>query len=64
LIVQGEGDTAVSKAHHADPMVAAMRARGLNVTYREVAVMKHCGPTPLSVLQEMIEFVRAPLLRA
>jgi dipeptidyl aminopeptidase/acylaminoacyl peptidase len=61
LIVHGEQDPAVSKAHHSDPMVAAMRARGLNVTYREVAVMKHCGPMPLSVLQEMIEFVRAPL---
>ncbi len=57
LIVHGMQDPAVSKTHHSDPMVAAMRARGLNVTYREVAVMKHCGPLPLDLLEEMIEFV-------
>jgi dipeptidyl aminopeptidase/acylaminoacyl peptidase len=64
LIVHGEEDQAVSKAHHSDPMVAAMRARGLDVTYREVAVMKHCSPTPLGVMQEMVEFVRARLRAA
>ena len=61
LIVHGVQDTAVSKAHHSDPMVAAMRKLAMNVIYREVAVMKHCSPTPLAVMQENIEFVEAAL---
>jgi dipeptidyl aminopeptidase/acylaminoacyl peptidase len=64
LIIHGVQDPAVSKAHHSDPMVAAMRARGIDVTYREVAVMKHCSPVPPGVMQEMVEFVRAPIERA
>jgi dipeptidyl aminopeptidase/acylaminoacyl peptidase len=61
LILHGARDKAVAKARHSDPMVAAMRQRGLRVTYREVDVMAHCGPMPLDVYRQQIEFVRAAL---
>jgi hypothetical protein len=57
LIIQGDRDAAVSKARHSDPMVAAMRARKMNVEYVEVPGMGHVGPMPLAVLEQQIRFV-------
>ncbi len=57
LLIHGGQDPAVAKSHHSDPMVAAMRAQGLNVRYLEVPRMQHCGPLPLEVLTEQVEFV-------
>ena len=58
-IVAGDKDTAVSKKHHADRMVAAMRWRKLDVTYIEVPKMGHGGPMPVEVIQRNIAFVAA-----
>jgi dipeptidyl aminopeptidase/acylaminoacyl peptidase len=57
LIVHGDQDTAVSKVHHSDPMVAAMRARKMNVEYVEVAGMGHGAPMPVEVMEKQIRFV-------
>ena len=57
LIIHGDQDTAVSKARHSDPMVAAMRRQGLNVDYVEVPGMGHGEPMPVAVLQKQIQFV-------
>jgi dipeptidyl aminopeptidase/acylaminoacyl peptidase len=46
LVLHGERDEAVSKSAHSDPMVAAMRARGLSVEYAEVEGMGHGGTEP------------------
>jgi dipeptidyl aminopeptidase/acylaminoacyl peptidase len=61
LIVHGGKDMAVSKTHHSDPMVAAMRGRGLNVEYIEVPEMGHCGPMPLAEGLKTIQFVLAAI---
>ena len=61
LIVHGGKDPAVNKQHHSDQMVAAMRARQLNVEYIEVPAMGHCGPLPLRVVQRTIDFVTGAL---
>jgi dipeptidyl aminopeptidase/acylaminoacyl peptidase len=61
LIIHGLKDPAVSKANHSDPMVAALRARGLRVEYHEVPDMRHCGPMPLKTLQREVEFVAGSL---
>ncbi len=63
LIVQGDKDMSVSKAHHADPMVAAMRRRRLDVDYVEVPNMGHGGPMPAAVIQRSIDFVADAWLR-
>ena len=57
LVIHGDKDAAVSKANHSDPLVAAMRERGMNVRYVEVPGMGHGGPMPLAVLEEQIRFV-------
>ena len=57
LIIHGGKDPAVSKRHHSDKMVAAMRKRKLKVEYVEVAGMGHCWPLPLEVLLREVEFV-------
>lgn len=57
LLIQGGRDGLVSKAHHSDKMVQAMRERGLNVVYRELPEMGHCGPVPDDVSQEIREFI-------
>ena len=62
-IIAGAKDKAVSKKHHSDKMVAAMRKRKLNVEYVEVAEMGHGEPLPLAVLQGNIEFVLAAMKR-
>lgn len=46
LLLHGDQDEMVSKTAHSDPMVAAMRARGLNVEYVEVPGMGHGGTEP------------------
>lgn len=58
LFVHGEADTGVPKVHHSDPMVAAMRKRGLNVEYIQVPRMGHDGPVPVEVMQREADFVR------
>jgi dipeptidyl aminopeptidase/acylaminoacyl peptidase len=58
-IIHGGKDQAVSKRHHSDKMVHAMRKRKLTVDYVEVAEMGHCGPLPLKVIQQNVEFVAA-----
>ena len=57
LIIHGDQDAAVSKAHHSDPMVAAMRARKMNVEYMEVAGMGHGSPMPVEVIEKQVRFV-------
>lgn len=61
LIIHGGKDQAVNKQHHSDKLVAAMRARQLNVEYIGVPGMGHCGPLPLSALQRTIDFVNAAM---
>jgi dipeptidyl aminopeptidase/acylaminoacyl peptidase len=56
LIVHGDKDTAVSKEHHSDPMVAAMRRRKLKVEYVEVPGMGHGAPMPMPVTQKCVRF--------
>lgn len=56
-IIHAGQDKAVAKRRHSDPMVAAMRRRGLKVDYVEIPDMGHCGPLPLDVIEGNIEFV-------
>ena len=56
-LVSGDADTAVSAKHHADPMVAAMRKRRLDVEYVKVPKMGHGGPMPVAELQRNVDFV-------
>ena len=62
MIVHGTVDVDVSIARHSEPMVAAMKARKLNVDYRVAKGMEHCLPLPLELQMEMAAFV-ARLLR-
>ncbi len=57
LFIHGDKDNAVAKAHHSDPMVAAMRARKMNVEYVEIPGMGHGSRVPIRVFQKEIEFV-------
>lgn len=57
LIIHGEDDRAVGKAQHSDKLVAALRARGLTVDYREQPGMGHCGPFDWTLHRRMTEFV-------
>ncbi len=63
LIIHGGKDKAVSKRHHSDKLVAAMRKRNMHVTYVEIAAMGHCGPLPLHVMQQSAAFVTAMMHR-
>lgn len=58
FIVHAEGDPAVSKVFHSDPLVAAMRARGLDVTYCEVPGDQHCPPLSPENRRARIDFLR------
>jgi len=60
-IIHGDKDTAVSKQHHSDKMVAAMRKQRLKVDYVEVPGAGHGGPMPLKVIAESVSFVLAAL---
>jgi dipeptidyl aminopeptidase/acylaminoacyl peptidase len=62
LFIHGDKDNAVAKAHHSDPMVAAMRARKMNVRYLEVPGMGHGNCMPMSANQEQVDFI-PPLLK-
>ena len=57
LVIMGDLDALVSKARHSDPLVAAMRERGMNVEYVEVPGMGHGSAMPLAVLERQIRFV-------
>lgn len=57
-IIHGGKDTAVGKTTHSDPLVKAMRLRGLRVEYLEEPEMRHCGPlTSHALNRRMIDFV-------
>ena len=58
LFVHGDRDKAVNKQAHSDKMVAALRARKLNVQYRELPLAGHGGPLPISATQQIADFVR------
>jgi len=62
MIIHGDADKLVDKKQHSDRLVAAMRARGLNVTYLEVPGMGHEDP-PADILQKKVEFVRSIMAR-
>jgi len=62
-IIHGDKDMAVSKRHHSDKMVVAMRKHRLSVEYIEVAGMGHCGPLPLRVLEGNVTFVASAMSR-
>lgn len=61
LIIHGDQDVAVSKVHHSDPMVAAMRARKMNVQYIEIPGMGHGSPMPVEAIVKQIRFVESLL---
>lgn len=56
-VVHGFLDSAVSKKHHSDKFVAAMRKLKRKVEYVEVPGMGHGGPVPLKVYAGNIAFV-------
>ena len=57
LFVAGDRDKAVNKPRHSDAMVAAARARGLNVQYLETPLMGHGGPMPVAIARQIVDFV-------
>ncbi len=61
LILHGEQDKSVNKAAHSDKLVAKLRARGLNVDYREVVEMAHCGPIGPELAADIEAFLLANL---
>jgi len=58
MLVHGALDVAVSKKAHSDPFVAAMRARGHDVTYREVPDLGHQDLNTYALHREAIDFVK------
>jgi dipeptidyl aminopeptidase/acylaminoacyl peptidase len=62
-IVHGVRDQAVGKARHSDPLVAAMRARGLRIEYIEADEMAHCGPLTWPIHRRMTDFTLEQLAR-
>jgi dipeptidyl aminopeptidase/acylaminoacyl peptidase len=61
MIAHGEKDEAVSKKHHSDRLVPAMRARGLDVTYLERTDMGHGNPLDWELWRALNDFVIAQL---
>ena len=58
FIMQTSGDRSVSKAHHSDRFVKAMRKSGhRNVVYKEIEGGKHCGPIPAEIQKEKRDFL-------
>jgi dipeptidyl aminopeptidase/acylaminoacyl peptidase len=57
LIIHGDADRAVGKAQHSDRLVAALRAAGRTVDYREQPGMGHCGPFDWSLYRVLSAFV-------
>jgi len=61
-ILHGVEDKAVSKEHHSDRLVAALRPRGLPLEYIEVPEMGHCGPFPTFALyRRFMDFIEENL---
>lgn len=63
FVVHGDADTAVNKALHSDRFVAAMRAAGQEITYREVAGMAHCDLKSFPEEKEIYESAMLALCR-
>ena len=61
LIIHGEKDQAVAKAHHSDPFCRALKQAGRNLTYLELPNMEHCGPWDYASFQATTDFVKAGL---
>jgi pimeloyl-ACP methyl ester carboxylesterase len=61
LFVHGDKDVAVKKTAHSDPMVAAMRARGLPVEYLECPKLGHGGPLDHATTHRILDFVAGQL---
>lgn len=58
FIMQTSGDRSVSKAHHSDRFVKAMRKSGHHgVVYKEIEGGKHCGPIPAEIQKEKRDFL-------
>ncbi len=58
LVIHGDADKTVSKAHHSDRLVAAMRQAGRRVEYVEVPGIGHDSLMPMSVILKRIDWVR------
>ena len=61
MIIHGEKDQAVAKAHHSDPFCKATKQSGRNLVYLELLNMEHCGPWDYTSLQATTDFVKAGL---
>ena len=61
MLVHGEKDVAVSKAHHGDPFCRTLKQAGRNLTYLELANMEHCGPWDFASFQATTDFVKTGL---
>jgi dipeptidyl aminopeptidase/acylaminoacyl peptidase len=57
LLLHGTHDAAVSREHHSEPLVTAMRKQGLNVDYMECPLMKHCGPVTYESHRRSVDFI-------
>ena len=57
LFIHGTADTRVSRALHSEPMVAALKERGHDVTYIRVPGMGHGENVPLSVIEKRRSFI-------
>lgn len=64
LVIHGDADRTVSKTHHSDRFVAAMRDAGRNIEYVEVPGMGHGSRMPMSVVLKRIDWVRGFFNRA
>lgn len=61
IILHATKDPQVSREAHSEPMVAAMRARKLNVDYMECPLMIHCGPVSYESHRRTVDFILAQL---
>lgn len=59
LFIHGTDDKSVSKELHSDPMVAALRERGHDVTYIQIPGMGHGLDVPLSTLEKRCSFIKS-----
>lgn len=58
FLVQAEDDPAVNKSRHADPLAAAMKKRGLDVSYFVVPGDRHCPPLSPDLEKARQDFLR------
>jgi dipeptidyl aminopeptidase/acylaminoacyl peptidase len=61
LILHATTDPTVAREAHSEPLVKAMRARGLNVDYLECPLMVHCGPVTWESHRKTADFILANL---